>query len=86
MTTETIVINSKSNPTEVAKQVNKVRLANKNKWYQVAFLNEETNDKTIIKVYNTWVQLATKPLFDTSMDKKPTEFKEDIADSVSKLI
>ena len=35
-----LVFNSRSIPSELAKQANKVRLANKNKWYQITFENE----------------------------------------------
>jgi hypothetical protein len=63
MNTTIIVYNNTSNSVEIAKQANKVRLNNKNKWYQIAFENETTGDKTTLKIYNTWIQLSSKPIF-----------------------
>jgi hypothetical protein len=81
-----IVINKNSNSTEIAKQVNKVRLSNKNNWYQITFENETTGEKTRLKIYNTWIQLTEKPVFSTGMDATPTQFKNNIQNGISKLI
>lgn len=63
-------------------QINKFRLANKNKWFQV---NAHTNDGRIVKmkIYNTWAQLCyvynsnLKLLYNrpNTMDMPVKEFK-----------
>ena len=54
---ETLIIQSEDKK-EIVKQVNKFRLSNKNKWYQV---NITHNGKTYKgKLYNTWAQIFRK--------------------------
>lgn len=81
-----LVIHTQSNPKEIAKQVNKVRLANKNNWYQITFEHDTTGEKTRLKCYNTWIQLSEKPVFPTVMDVKPTQFKMNIEQGVKELL
>ena len=86
METTIIIFNSLSNATELSNQANKIRLSNKNKWYQISFENETTGEKVGLKCFNTWVQICTKPLFHNCMDNTPTEFKKNISEGVKKLI
>jgi len=68
---------------EVVKAINKFRLENKNKWYQVEVTFSRKKYK--LKVYNTWVQIGRKYFTDTNelihdypspMDMNITEFKK----------
>ena len=86
MENTTLIFNSASSDDELTKQVNKIRLSNKNKWYQITFENETTGEKTRLKCFSTWVQLTEKPIFDTGMDYTPTQFKENIKQGIFKLI
>jgi len=81
-----LIFNSNSRPEELAKQANKIRLNNKNSWYQIQFKNETTGEKTGLKIFNTWVQLTTKPIFNTAMDQTPGEFKANIKNGLINLI
>ena len=68
---------------EAIKQINKFRLQNKNKWYQIAvFIGRY---KYELKIYGTWVQIGRKRFSDSleivhnypsSMDINVKEFKE----------
>lgn len=86
MNNTTLIYNSQTDVNELVKQVNKVRLANKNNWYQVSFENETSGQLTRIKCYNTWIQLSEKPLFSNAMDMKIKEFKENLNRGLTKLI
>ena len=80
-----LVYNEKSNVLDLVKKANKVRLDNKNKWYQLTFENETSGDKTFLKCFGTWVQLSAKPIFSTSMDNTPTQFKSNIEKGLKTL-
>ena len=81
-----LIFNSLSDPAAIAKQANKIRLNNKNLWYQIQFENETTKEKTRLKIFNTWIQLTTKPIFNTAMDQTPGEFKANIKNGLINLI
>lgn len=81
-----LVFNSLTSTEELTKQVNKVRLANKNKWYQISFENETTGKLTRLKIYNTWIQITENVHFETGMDYTITEFKENVKKGVTNLI
>lgn len=68
---------------ELANVINKIRLQNKNNWYQLHITTSTNLYK--IKAYNTWMQLVYVYNKDTlqlkykdssPMDLKPTQFKE----------
>ena len=86
MNNTNLIFRNDSNIIELTKQVNKIRLANKNNWYQVTFENETTREKTRIKCFNTWVQLSEKPIFSNCMDATITQFKNNISKGLEKLI
>lgn len=75
----TIKINSLTGKDDIIKQVNKFRLENKNKWYQVEIKYSPNRYK--LKCFNTWVQIAIietpeKTIQDSSnMDISVKEFK-----------
>ena len=81
-----LMYNLNTNVNELINEVNKFRLLNKNKWYVIIFVNETSGEQTSLKIYNTWIQTASKPLFDTSMDKSVTEFKNIIAIGLNSLL
>ena len=79
----TLKLNLEIGKKQVIKQVNKFRLSNKNKWYQI----EVTTNNFIyqLKVFGTWVQIGKKRFLDTkelihnypsNMDISVKEFKE----------
>jgi hypothetical protein len=80
------VYNSNSNSIEIAKNVNKFRLSNKNKWFQICFEHETLGTQYYLKIYNTWVQITQVNRIDTSMDNKPSEFLENIKNGIDFLI
>ena len=86
MKNTTLIYNSASSAQELAKQANKVRLANRNSWYQITFENETTGEKIRLKCYKTWIQIAENPYFETTMDNTPTQFKEHVSKGVQVLI
>lgn len=68
---------------EAIKEINKFRLANKNKWYQVEVEYEGFTYQ--MKIFNTWAQIARKRFTDSGelvhnypspMELKVKEFKE----------
>jgi len=78
---EQLIIKGKTKE-EAIKEINKFRLANKNKWYQVEL--ELGRHKYKMKIYNTWAQISRKYFLDTmefihdypsGMDLKVNEFK-----------
>jgi hypothetical protein len=78
MENTTLTFNSASSAQDLAKQANEVRLANKQRWYQITFENETSGNKTRLKCFNTWIQKAENPYFETSSDNTPTQFKINI--------
>lgn len=73
---------------EVVKLINKFRLENKNKWYQIDLTFNGFTYK--MKAYNTWVQLNYKYQNDkllynnpSSMDINITEFKNYLIESLN---
>jgi len=79
---ETLTINKIKSIKETVKQINKFRLLNKNKWYQINII--PINAK--LKIFDTWIQLSTIPYFDTGMEFTPTEFKNNLTNGISKLL
>ena len=62
--------------TEAIKLINKIRLNNSNKWYQI---NLSYKDKIYnIKAFNTWLQIFTdnKNNYSNCMDQSIKQFKE----------
>ena len=55
---ETLHINNNTSKNDIIKQVNKFRLKNKNKWFQVEIEYVPYTYK--LKCFNTWVQLMYK--------------------------
>ena len=82
MKTNFIITNKQS---EAIKQINKIRLANKNNWYQIN-LTFGTNVFKF-KMYDTWIQLGYKydlnnnliTTFDNGMDRTIMQWKTDLA-------
>ena len=77
---QTLVETNKDKPTLI-KLINKHRLENKNKWYEISVALNGFNYE--LKCYNTWVQLAyvykqNKLIYKSSsgMDISVKEFKE----------
>lgn len=62
-------------------EINKFRLSNKNKWYQI----NVNNGEVCLKCYNTWIQISTKPLFSNIADITPTQFKKELFNGLSRL-
>ena len=71
---ETLTIKQSNNIKETVQKINKFRLENKNSWYQVHISDRDVK----LKMFDTWVQVQTKPLFCTGMDMNPTEFKNNL--------
>jgi hypothetical protein len=72
-------------PQEIIREVNKFRLENKNSWYQLQITCNNYTHK--IKAFGTWLQICRtykneKLLYNnpSSMDIKPTQFKQHIKD------
>ena len=86
METLILVYKSNSDAKLLAISVNKFRLSNKNKWYQICFENENSGDRKYLKCFNTWVQITEIPKIDTVMDLKPTEFIKNIENGIEWLI
>ena len=86
MKTLILVYKSNSDAKILATSVNKFRLQNKNKWYQIAFENETSGERKYLKCFNTWVQITEVPVIDTVMDLKPTEFIQNIEKGIEWLI
>ena len=77
----TEVITTITNKKEVIKLINKTRLENKNKWFQISLSFGGYNYE--MKIYNTWVQLCyvykeNKLLYNnpSNMDMNIKSFKE----------
>lgn len=75
---------------ELPNVINKIRLQNKNNWYQLNITTATNLYK--IKAYNTWLQLIYVCNKDTlqlkykdssPMDLKPTQFKEFIKSRIT---
>jgi hypothetical protein len=81
-----IVLTNERNIDQLVKEVNKVRLSNKNKWYQITFKNNDSGETTRIKAYNTWIQLSEKPVFSNAMELTATEFKSNVKSGLLKLL
>lgn len=81
-----LVFNSTSDPVAIAKQANKIRLANKGQWYQLVFENETTGERTNLKCFDTWVQKSNSKVFGTVMGVNPTGFKKNIEQGIEELI
>jgi len=75
-----------SSPQDLTKQANKVRLSNKNSWYQITFENETSGECTRLKCFGTWVQMAEFNAFNTTMDQTAGQFKENITNGLKALI
>ncbi len=75
METNYITTNKKE---EAIKLINKVRLSNKNNWYQI---NLNYKDEVYnIKAYDTWVQIFTdNTYYSNCMDESVTKFKEHLS-------
>lgn len=83
---ETLKLNT-IDKNEGIKQINKFRLQNKNKWFQVEYKYSPYTYK--MKIYNTWIQLLYKYEGDklinnnpSSMDLNVTEFKDHLQNSI----
>ena len=86
METLILVYKSNSDSSLLAVSVNKFRLQNKNKWYQILFENETSGERKYLKCFNTWVQITQVPAISTVMDAKPTEFVSNIQAGIDWLI
>lgn len=83
---ETLKINyNKNNVNDAIKSANKHRLNNKNAWYQLHFINEENKQDAKLKCFNTWIQLASKPVFSNVIDSSIKEFKENLKNGLNRL-
>ncbi len=74
---ETLNLNTLS-ADDFVKQVNKHRLSNKNRWYQVCATVDGKQVK--IKAFGTWLQifLVGDFSYSNSMDETPTQFKRSL--------
>ena len=76
MNTNYITTNKKE---DAIKLINKVRLSNKNNWYQI---NLNYKDEVYnIKAYDTWLQIFTNNTsnYSNCMDESVTKFKEHLS-------
>ena len=82
----TVDLKENISATVFIKTINDLRLKNKNKW--VFFTGVVENKKVELKLYNTWLQIYKVNGLDFSncMDRKPTEFKEDLLKGLNYMV
>lgn len=68
---------------EFIKCINKLRIDNKNNWYE--YMGTVNNKRVILKGYNTWLQIlkVNNTRINTNMSISVAEFKNKLAESLS---